>query len=542
MLNGYDNPDPTPRVPITRSPADWNKQWPKPGRDKVRPVKPFSERVADWIDNEEARDQVPRHTSFIVIPQIDWRGKHPHPCVTVNPPTVRRNDTIWQKMGNRTFYRLYGLNYLSGLNADPETCGIQTAITRAHSRVFIKDSTYPVFSNISPKTGIRVEGETSKGTILQAAANSLKFFTVGGAAMTDMRFFHLGMDANGQTGLTGYDLNMSPVEGPMNNWLFDLSFFNTVSGGFTNLIDMTGNEESTIDLTTVGNTSGQGYGEVILLVGKFAGWAKISRVFYSQPAGTVAGLHASGGKVTIRDCVLNTLIIDNQNPGDYNTSSISVMDTYLGNGQPVAKIQNGAVGTQGTALVMFELRGCYVSLANARAFLQNNVSRTMTIYRVHVAGCTVVNADASGVTWISQPSGTQATVFGGELFWSPGNYQTGTILEGSIMTGGYGQYYFEPPPAGWGWKNGGGWGTGANTPAVPVGTGIGNAFRNRSNRPIMIYQVGAVGTHIIDAEGTVGSSAVDAALGVDPTAIQLNPFEQVYYATTVPSSWKFYGL
>jgi hypothetical protein len=442
-------------------------------------------------------------------------------------------------MGNRAFYRLFGLRNFQHSKTEN---GIQTAIDKAKSRVFIKDFTYPIASNLIPKTGIRIEGETSKATILQATANNLKLFTVGGVAMTDMRFFHLGMDANGQTGLTGYDLNMSALEGPMNNWLYDLSFFNTVSGGFTNLIDMTGDEESTIDLATVGNTTGQGYGEVILLVGKFAGWGKVSRLFYSQPAGTTAGLHVMGGKVTIVDSVLNTIIIDNQNPGDFNTSSISVTDTYLGNGQPAPKIQNGAVGTQGSAITMFELRGCYVSLANSRAFLQNNVARTMTFYRVQVAGCTFVNGDASAVTWISQPNGLQATVLGGELFWGPGNYQTGTITEGSIMTGGYGQYYFEAPPAGWGWKSGGGWGTGTNTPAVPAGTGIANAFRNRANRPILIYQVGASGTHIIDAENNLGSSAVDLALGVDPVVIQLNPFEQVYYATTVPSSWKFYGL
>ncbi len=518
MLAGYDNPESTPRVPIVRSPTDWNKQWPKPGRDKIRHVKSFSERVLDYIDEEEARDRVPRQTSFIVIPEAG----------------------IWRKMDHRTFYRLFGLR---NFQHSKTKNGIQTAIDKAKSRVFLKDLVYPISSNIIPKSGIRVEGETSKGTILQATANNLKIFTVGGAQMTDMRFFHLGIDANGQTGLTGFDLNMSAVEGPVNNWLYDLSFFNTVSGAFTNLIDMTGNEESTIDLATVGNITGQGYGEVILLVGKFAGWAKISRVFYSQPAGTTAGLHAMGGKVSIRDCVLNTIIIDNQSPGDYNTSSISVMDTYLGNGQPAPKIQNGA-GTQAGAIAMFELRGCYVSLANSRAFVQNNVSRTMTFYRVHVAGCTFVNADASAVTWISQPNGLQATVFGGELFWSPGNYQTGTILEGSIMTGGYGQFYFEVPPAGWGWKASGGgvWGTGVNTPAVPTGTGVTHTFRNLCNRPILIYQVGAVGTHIIDAEGTVGSGVIDAALGVDPPVIQLNTFEQVYYATTVPSSWKFYGL
>ena len=107
---------------------------------------------------------------------------------------------------------------------------------------------------------------------------------------------------------------------------------------------------------------------------------------------------------------------------------------------------------------------------------------------------------------------------------------------------GFGNYNFIPAPAGWGWPSGAGWGTGANSPAVPAGTGSANAVRNRTNRPVLIYQVGAVGTHVIDSEGNNLGSAVDRALGVDPTVVQLNPFERIYHATTVPTSWQFYGL
>ena len=37
------------------------------------------------------------------------------------------------------------------------------------------------------------------------------------------------------------------------------------------------------------------------------------------------------------------------------------------------------------------------------------------------------------------------------------------------------------------------------------------------------------------------ASGTDTALAVDPPWIRLERFEQVYYATTVPSSWKWYG-
>ncbi len=511
MLDGYDNPDPTPRVPLTG--VEFNQRFPK---GPTAPVSPFSERIEGYILKEEQAGRKPRDLSQVVIPETGF----------------------WRKIGNRTFYHLYGLHYI---HHSPGKNGIQEAIDKAKSRVFIKDANYPINTNITPKSGIFIEGETSKGTVLQANANSLKIFTVGATLMSNMRFYHLGLDANGKTGLTGFDLNMSAVEASVNNWLFDIFFANTVTGAFTTLWDLTGDEDSFIDLVYIPNAASQGFGESYGLVNN--GAITINRFIQSSPSGTAAGLHVMGTQIFINNSVLNTIIIDNKSPGDFNTTGIlTVKDTFLANGQPanVPKIQNG-VGTQGSSILNMQLSGCYVGLANAGAMLGNSQTRTMTVNTLGVFASTFVPLDATAVKWISQPGGLQATIWGTKLTWGIDNRLQGAIVEGDIMTGGFGQYFFEVPPAGWGWKAGGGFGTGVNSPARPAGTGSANAVRNRSNRPCLIYQTGMVGTHIIDSEGNT-TGAIDAALGVDPPVVQLNPFEQIYYATTVATAWTWFGL
>lgn len=74
------------------------------------------------------------------------------------------------------------------------------------------------------------------------------------------------------------------------------------------------------------------------------------------------------------------------------------------------------------------------------------------------------------------------------------------------------------------------------TLAVPSSTGSSNAVQNLNLYPVRIYQSGASGTHIIDNVGT------DVALpdGAQNEII-LQFGEKVYYATAVPSSWKWYG-
>ncbi len=74
-------------------------------------------------------------------------------------------------------------------------------------------------------------------------------------------------------------------------------------------------------------------------------------------------------------------------------------------------------------------------------------------------------------------------------------------------------------------------GFGLATPAVPGGTGSGNAVQNTTGGRVRVYQTGMVGTHIIDWLGN------DKALGVDPPVIELECGGKVYYATTKASSW-----
>src|SRR5207249_5634404 len=161
---------------------NWNRTFPRAPLDKAKPEKPTSERVYDYILEEEAASRKPRDTSSIVI-----------------------GDTgIWRKIGNRTFYRLFGLPYKQHT---ANNNAIQDAIDKARSRVFIKDHGYPINAGMTPKNGIWIDGETSYGTKLQANANNLKFFSVNGQPMYQMRFSHLGFDGNGKTGLTGIDIN-----------------------------------------------------------------------------------------------------------------------------------------------------------------------------------------------------------------------------------------------------------------------------------------------------------------------------------------------
>lgn len=79
------------------------------------------------------------------------------------------------------------------------------------------------------------------------------------------------------------------------------------------------------------------------------------------------------------------------------------------------------------------------------------------------------------------------------------------------------------------------WGWSTTTPALPAGAGSADAVANATGYRVRVYQVGASGTHIVDPDGT------DTALPSDPTEVTLDPAAKLYYATTVPSSWKWYG-
>jgi hypothetical protein len=124
MLDGYENADPT-----TAPPAEVKH------KPLVRPIPVISQRILNHIDALEKTGETARHSSFVVIP---GRG-------------------IWRKMGNKTFYRLFNLRYMQH---DKKKNGIQEAINKAKSRVFVKDSSYTVSSALNLATGISLEGES----------------------------------------------------------------------------------------------------------------------------------------------------------------------------------------------------------------------------------------------------------------------------------------------------------------------------------------------------------------------------------------------
>jgi len=82
-------------------------------------------------------------------------------------------------------------------------------------------------------------------------------------------------------------------------------------------------------------------------------------------------------------------------------------------------------------------------------------------------------------------------------------------------------------------------GFGIATPAPPAGLGRPSAVANRLPFPVRVYQsvVGpnSNGTHIVDFFGH------DVALPTDPVEFTLDPGASVYYTTSVPRFWRWYG-
>lgn len=76
----------------------------------------------------------------------------------------------------------------------------------------------------------------------------------------------------------------------------------------------------------------------------------------------------------------------------------------------------------------------------------------------------------------------------------------------------------------------------APKPAIPAGIGIANVVTNTNPYPVRIYQAGSSGTTIKD---TLNNTVT---LPSDPAEFVLDPGAQVYYTTTVPTSWDWYGV
>lgn len=77
-------------------------------------------------------------------------------------------------------------------------------------------------------------------------------------------------------------------------------------------------------------------------------------------------------------------------------------------------------------------------------------------------------------------------------------------------------------------------GFGVTTPARPSGIGV--SVRNLNPFPVTVYSAGGVGVSMQDAGGATREN-----IPGNPNIVTLEPFDFLYYMTTVPSSWLWYG-
>ncbi len=73
------------------------------------------------------------------------------------------------------------------------------------------------------------------------------------------------------------------------------------------------------------------------------------------------------------------------------------------------------------------------------------------------------------------------------------------------------------------------------TPALPAATGSGDSVINTNPYLVRVWQAGGAGVHLVDASGT------DQALVSDPSEISLDSGCALYFATTLPTAWQWFG-
>ncbi len=79
-------------------------------------------------------------------------------------------------------------------------------------------------------------------------------------------------------------------------------------------------------------------------------------------------------------------------------------------------------------------------------------------------------------------------------------------------------------------------GWGVTTPALPVGIGSANAVQNNTGFTVLVNMAGPSGTRIIDENNN------DQLLSADSNMVILPPKAKIYFATTVPSAWKWFAF
>ncbi len=487
----------------------------------IRQFTPLSDRIARHIDQLETDGKTPRHLSNIIVPRLPF----------------------WTRMGNRTFYRLYNLHKYDYHN-EPATSGFQPAINNAHSKVYVKDGTYtmnssPVITNA--KNFLNLEGE-SWGVKIQpgGAVNSLTLQPAAGVLLIGVKIKDFSfLDPNGnQAGKSAILLDAATNVGQIAECFFEKILFGGTGVGKTSGKGIYHNYTAGVagvaarcifrDINVeyagyLGANTGY-YTDSIIDLG-FALDNQITRIFTEctvYSAGGNAMFEIGHGASTPSGNVLQHLYVFMNNEPPVDTPIIDI------NADTAVWIRwvdlEQSAGSSHLIGIQYQAGAPSDSLVDScRIYgMKHGINFTATaagtaipirIWRPNFFKCTNAFNSVAGDTslktiflpWFSPPSGG----FGNTNRYTP-NPLTGATV--------YGEY----PKVGWN----------IATPAVPAGTGAGNAVTNNTGYVVMVYVLTgtSVGTHIVDPSGTDKLVADDALQLLDPGA-------KIYYATTVPTTW-----
>ena len=349
----------------------------------------FSARVASNIDDLERSGKKARKYSYVVVPESG----------------------IWRRIGNKTFYHLYGLHYF-GQQTHPKskTAGIQECINEAKSRVFIKDGAYSTLAKItdSAKTNLTLEGETWAARVSAAASTSQSLFAFTGS----------------------------------NNVIRELGFDGTNTTA--SLISMSGSY-NTFDHNEVANGGSTTGGFGVNLLGNY-GWIKRNYVHDTQDDNiTLSG--STGSLVT--DNVCDTTAAHNNVSCELTCVGIGIHRNRLLNGFfSGIGIENNAAGTPCS---LIDITENYIAgwgrfgAGSAGIFFYNPVTGTDCAINCEIADNVIADSyigqgwgiNISSGTYIGVHNNVVLTPHNGIVFGQSGGPNTLTNLDvtGNIIQG-----------------------------------------------------------------------------------------------------------
>jgi hypothetical protein len=269
------------------------------------------------------------------------------------------------------------------------------------------------------------------------------------------------------------------------------------------------------------------------------------------------------GQVTIRDSVINQVIIEDQTVSqsggagvrDHDSQLIDIESSFLANSNPNGRIVKAA---QGDTSTVYELRlvNDYIGINAAGNYFIGlpGAGTNLIIENLIIDSCRWTAGAGSFFIFTNGAANGNVRIY--HLHWIANWISPTSIINhgdyASIASSGFG-FFFEAEPAGFNQTSPAY--TTSNHPALPGGTGSGNAVRNDFPWPVTVYMnitsssgtVLKTGIHVIDCTGDqclnngVTYTSSDQALLNNPDSVLLYPGSKIYFATNVPYAWNWSG-